>query len=353
MDSPTLSSTPSHPPLSVQEQLSRALAELRANAAEAAALRSEAEELRAKAAENVVLRAELRAEADVLRAKATVAEADHYPPPGVQAMFNQALAELKAKADGLQKELLEEKKKRHEHEDSHEGALVASLKEKAAEADHLREALEEKEAELLRLRKQHESVRHEDTLFHSVVTVTSKTKMEKTGTSLIHTKPNQLRSLFVEALDQALPSPPSAGAPPPAAIVHALSEKGAVALLYRNLAVRNKGGMTSTELFELHLHVAEDAEDPNLVTLRTLSDDEAERICGEHYARQVEAKRAKVDLRRKLKRVQVRSYANGSERQRSVSVSGACVVGQRFYLRSLLLLARSPPPPPLTGVSAK
>ncbi|GMI28473.1 hypothetical protein TeGR_g12203 [Tetraparma gracilis] len=105
--------------------------------------------------------------------------------------------------------------------------------------------------------------------------------MEKTGTSLIHTKREELRSLFVEALDQALPSPTSTGAPPPADIVHALPEKDAVVLLYRNLAVRNMGGMTSTELFEFHLRVAEDPKDPNLVTLRTLSDDEARRLCGD------------------------------------------------------------------------
>jgi hypothetical protein len=125
--------------------------------------------------------------------------------------------------------------------------------------------------------------------------------------------------------------------------VHALSEKGTVALLYRNLAVRNKGGMTGLELFEFHLHVAEDPKDTNLVTLRTLSDDEARRLCGDEYSRQVEAKREKVDLR-KLKRVQVRSCANGSERQRSVSCDGGvgCVV-EPTSLCARFPLARPPP----------
>jgi hypothetical protein len=227
------------------------------------------------------------------------------PPQSVRTMLDEALAELRVQA-----------------------AEISEHREKAAQTDELRaQAAENSElcnklrAELLELKKATEQVHHEDTLFHSVVTVTSKTKMEKTGTSLIHTKREELRSLFVEALDQALPSPPSAGVPPPAAIVHALSEKDAAVLLYRNLAVRNMGGMTSLELFEFHLRVVEDSKDPNLITLRTLSDDEARRLCGDAYVRQVEAKREKVDLR-KLKRVQVRSYANGSERQRSVSCGG-------------------------------
>jgi hypothetical protein len=192
------------------------------------------------------------------------------------------------------------------------------LQKKAAQADMQNSELR---AELLQLKKQHEQVRHEDTLYHSIVTVTSKTKMKKTGSSVIHTKPNQLRRLFIEALDQALPSPSSAGAPAPAAIVHTLSEKDTAVLFYRNLAARNMGGMTGMELFEFHLRVSEDPENPNLITLRTLSDDEAKRLCGDAHVRHVEAKRDKVDSR-KLKRVQVRSYANGSERQRSVSCSG-------------------------------
>jgi hypothetical protein len=290
----------------VREQLSRALSELQLRAAEADRFRASADRFRAEAdkiqasADKIQASAdktqaenrELQAEASTLRAKLTTisgsasVDAGVRPPPSVRAMLDEALAELQAQA--MENSALREKA--------------------AAENSALR-------AELLQLRKETEQVQHASTLFHSVVTVTSKTKMEKTGTSLIHTKPEQLRRLFVEALDQALPSPPSAGAPPPAAIVHAASEKDAAALLYCNLAVRNKGGMASTELFELHLHVAESTETPNLITLRALSDDDAELLGGAEYLRSVEAKRGRVDLR-KLKRVQVRSCANGSERQR-------------------------------------
>ncbi|GMI53113.1 hypothetical protein TeGR_g14713 [Tetraparma gracilis] len=129
--------------------------------------------------------------------------------------------------------------------------------------------------------------------------------MEKIGSTLVHLEPGQLRTHFTKLLDQALPSPSSAGAPPPAAIMHVVSEKDSAVLLYRNLAVKNKVGIaTAAELFEFHLLVAEDLEDPNLVTLRTLSDDDAKRLCGADYLNSVEAKRERVDLR-KLKRVQV------------------------------------------------
>jgi hypothetical protein len=197
---------------------------------------------------------------------------------------------------------------------------LTELRQKAAEADELRSqaatlrakaaeaeaALEEKEAELLWLKKQHEQVREEDNLLHKVKTITSKGKLEKTGSTTVHTSAEQLRALFMTALDQALVAPPSAGTPPPEAIVHTLSEKDAAVLIYRNLAVRNMGGMTSTELFEFHLHVTEDPEDPNIITLRWLSDEEAKHLCGELYFGLVQHKRAKVT---KLKRVQVRRRA--------------------------------------------
>jgi hypothetical protein len=98
--------------------------------------------------------------------------------------------------------------------------------------------------------------------------------------------------------------------------VRAVSEKGAAAavvvlLMYRYLAVENMGGsvtgMASAELFEFHLRVAESRENPNLITLATLSDEEdAERVGGDAYAREVEAKREKVArLMMTVKRVQV------------------------------------------------
>jgi hypothetical protein len=242
------------PPRSVQEQLSQALAELLARAAE----------LRSKDAEVALL----KADADALRAE---------------------VGELRAKA--------------------------AEAEEQRVEADELRlvrTKLEESENDLLRLRKETEQVRHEDTLLDTMKTITSKTKMEKIGSTLVHLEPEQLRLHFTKLLNQALPSPPSAGAQPPAAIMHVVSEKDSVVLLYRNLAVRNKVGIaTAAELFEFHLLVAEDPEDPSLITLRTLSDDDAKRLCGAEYLSSVEAKRQKVDLR-KLKRVQVRSYADRS-----------------------------------------
>ncbi|GMI57913.1 hypothetical protein TeGR_g6018 [Tetraparma gracilis] len=225
------------------------------------------------------------------------------PPSSVQAMLNLALAELKAKAaeaDELRTEA-EELRAKAAVDDAFR-AKAAEDAAKAADADDLRSKLEESEAELLQLRKQHEQVRHEDTLFHKMKTTTSKTKMEKLGSTLVHVNPEQLRTLFMKLLDKVLLSPPSAAAPPPDAIVHAVSETSAAVLMYRNLAVRNMGGMTSTELFEFHLHVSEDPEDPNLITFRALSDDDAKRLCGGPYVGQVVAKRNKVA---KPKRVQV------------------------------------------------
>jgi hypothetical protein len=318
---------------SVQEQLKRALADLRATAAEAAALRSEVEELRLKAAENEVL----HAEADELRAKATVAEAT---VTSLRANAAEAAA-LRSEAEELRLKAAENEVLRAE---ANHYPPPGVLQAKVAEADHLREALEEKEGELLRMRKQHEIVRHEDTMVHTMKTITSKGKMEKIGETTVHVGPEELRPQFTKFLDQALPSPPSAGAPPPAAIMHVLSEKDAVALLYRTLAVRNKGGMTGTELFEFHLHVAEDPEDPNLITLRTLSDDEAKRLCGAHYLSSVEAKRKKVDLM-KPKRVQVRATRPGA------SVGGGDSVAVTLADDSSLCVrfARHLVPPPLNG----
>ncbi|GMI27852.1 hypothetical protein TeGR_g10416 [Tetraparma gracilis] len=299
---------PTAPPLGVQGQLSQALSEL--------------QQFRASADRFQAENQELRAEADALRAELRAASGDappgpglHVPPPSVRAMLDEALAELKAKAA--------------ENSELHaQAAENSELREKAAQADKLR-------AELLLLRKQTEQVRHEDTLFHSIITVTSKTKMEKTGTSLIHTKPNQLRRLFLEAPDQALPPPPSAWAPPPNAIVHTLSEKDTAVLFYRNLAVRNIGGLANMELFEFHLHVAESTENPNLITLRTLSDDEAEHLCGDLYARQVETKREKVDLK-KLKRVQVTAaIARGATKSCSLEVAEAVLSFLAGATRSL------------------
>jgi hypothetical protein len=235
---------------------------------------TEAEEYKVKAAKAELEAQELRAENDALRQTG--------PPASVQEKLNKALAELVANA-----------------------AEANILRAKAAEADELRTQLQMREGELLQLKKQHEQVRHDDDLFHKMQTITSKGKLEKIGSTLVHLKLDELRSLFVKELDQVLVAPPSAGAQPPDAIVHAVSETDAAVLMYRYLAVRNKGGMTSTELFEFHLHVAEDPEDPNLVTLRTLSDDEAKQLCGDAHIYQIEAKREKVE--KKLKRVKVRN----------------------------------------------
>ena len=154
-----------------------------------------------------------------------------------------------------------------------------------------------------------------------MTTVTSKGKMEKIGSTMVHIKPEQLRPHVTQFLDQVLPEVLPAtlrsagGAPPPAAVVRAVSEKGAAAavvllLMYRYLAVQNMGGsvtgMASAELFEFHLRVAESRENPHLITLATLSDEDAERVGGDAYAREVEAKREKVArLMMMVKRVQV------------------------------------------------
>ncbi|GMI27736.1 hypothetical protein TeGR_g14840, partial [Tetraparma gracilis] len=83
-----------------------------------------------------------------------------------------------------------------------------------------------------------------------------------------------------------------------------VSEKVSAVLMYRNLAVKNMVGIAiAVELFEFHLLVSEDVEDPNLITLGTLSDDDAKRLCGDAYSEQVEAQRRKVDAK-KPKRAQ-------------------------------------------------
>ncbi|GMI25883.1 hypothetical protein TeGR_g11469 [Tetraparma gracilis] len=217
------------------------------------------------------------------------------------------------------------------------------LESKTAEAESLRARLSAAEAELLLIRKQHELVRREDTLFDSMTTTTSKTRMEKVGCALVHLELAQLRRHFLEFLDQTLPAPPSAGRPPPEAIVRAVSSDASsqavgdtVVLMYRGLAVRNKTGITThQELFEFHLLLSSDPAAPGLVRLETLPDAQAGRLCGAAHLAQLGEKRRAATL--------AAGALHGARRLRRAVVAGRIELSAaRFGCTALAVTVEAP-----------